>query len=373
MNSPASQAQGQRFRLATKFLVAFVTLVACLAMLEIGLRATGRQRLGSLQGFLQQGGVSYWHKSNVTKRVEWSQVSFSIYTDDKGFRYKRPGPRSLGGKPYYAVMGSSEVFGNGLNYEQTFIGVLAEGLERDGIDIANMAVAGHHLVEQMSVFEAYSSSATSQPEKVLIVLNPLLIGGYDDNHDHTRVIMGDLFPEDGWRLPVARMILASLSADYCFFRDTIQNARLKYSRPRDYDLSFYLERYATAHPIRSPEKTRDFLNRLKSLERRIRSVGATPVCIYSPAVGGFLLNDLIAKGKLDKNLVDTRFFPELARSHCAEEGIQFINLEPLLQERYDRGEKLNFDMDAHFNGPTSRVIGEYLYAALKPSSGTTKE
>jgi len=38
----------------------------------------------------------------------------------------------------------------------------------------------------------------------------------------------------------------------------------------------------------------------------------------------------------------------------------------MLQKKYDKGGKLNFEADAHFNGPTSRVIGEYLYDALKP-------
>jgi hypothetical protein len=43
-----------------------------------------------------------------------------------------------------------------------------------------------------------------------------------------------------------------------------------------------------------------------------------------------------------------------------------VDLEPMLQERYDRGEKLNFDLDAHFNGPTSKAVGEYLYQSLAP-------
>ena len=96
-------------------------------------------------------------------------------------------------------------------------------------------------------------------------------------------------------------------------------------------------------------------------------MNATPICVYAPAVGGFLLNDLKAKGKLDGALFDTAFFADLARKHCEAEGIQFIDLEPLLQRRYDRGDKLNFEGDAHFNGPTSDAIGELLYEAIKPS------
>jgi hypothetical protein len=367
MNAETSRTQRLSFTALANCLVILGTLVLCLAILEIGLRVTGRYRIGTVEGFLDQGGISYRLKANATKRVEWPTLSFTVYTDDLGFRYKRPGPRPLDITPYYAVLGSSEVFGNGLDYEQTFVGVLGGKLERDGIAVVNMAVAGHHLLEQISMFEAFSASATSQPEKVVIVLNPLLIGGYDDIHKDTTVRMGELFPKSRWGLPLAKMVLADQSAGYRFFRDTIRNAQLKYFATEDYSLSFYVERYSKRHSIRTTERTEDFLRHMRDLEQRIRGVGATPVCVYAPAVGGFLLNDLKARGQLDGTLFDTEFFVDLAQRHCAAEGIQFVNLEPLLQQRYARGEQLNFDADAHFNGPTSRAIGEYLYEALKPT------
>ena len=193
-----------------------------------------------------------------------------------------------------------------------------------------------------------------------------MIGGYDDTHKNTTIKMGELFPEDSWRLPLAKTILSDLSADYRFFRDKFRNAQMKYFAQGDYSLSFYVDRYSKELPIRTAEKTESFLTHVKDLEQRIRGVGATPVCVYSPAVGGFLLNELKAAGKLDGSLFDTQFFADLAQKHCAAEGIQFVNLEPMLQKKYDKGDKLNFEADAHFNGPTSRVIGEYLYDALKP-------
>jgi hypothetical protein len=348
-------------------LVVVGTLVLCLALLEVGLRATGRYRIGALGSFLEQGGVSYRLQRNATKRIEWPTASFTVHTDDMGFRYKRPGPHPLGERPYYAVLGSSEVFGNGLDYEHTFIGVLGEKLERDGIDVVNMAVAGHHLLEQISVFDAYAASATAPPNKVIVILNPLFIGGYDDIHANTVVRMGALFPETGWEWPMAKMILADLSASYRFFRDTIRNAQRKHFPRGDFAISFYVDRYSTTHRIRTPAKTADFLAHMRRLEQRIRGLGATPVCVYAPTVGGFLLNALKAQGKLDGSTFDTEFFVALSSTHCAAEGIEFINLEPLLQHKYDLGEKLNFDADAHFNGPTSRAIGEYLYGALRPN------
>jgi hypothetical protein len=201
---------------------------------------------------------------------------------------------------------------------------------------------------------------------VIIVLQPLFIGGYDDIHEGTSVRWGALFPAQNWRLPLARWLLANSSASYCFFRDAIRNIPGRYSSGEDSFLSFYVERYSPRHRIRSPEKTRDFLDHLESLDAYIRSLGAVPVHVYCPPAGGFLLNDLVARGELASDLVDARFFSDLVRAHCESKGVRLINVEPLLQQRYERGLPLNFDGDGHFNETTSRLVGEYLYEQLKP-------
>jgi hypothetical protein len=356
---------------AVSGLLVLVTLVACVALLEVGLRAIGRYRTDGLDGFHAPRGVSYGLKPNVSKRIFWPTVNFTVRTSDQGFRAKETGPVRLGDRPYYAILGSSEVFGNGLDYEQTFVGILAAQLEKDGIDVVNLAVDGHHLLEQESIFREYVRTAKQPPARVVICLNPLLIGGYDDVHKDAVVRRGELFPKDHWRLPLVKMFLSNCSTTYCFFRDAIRNIQARYFSRKDFALSFYVERYSTTHPIRAAERSEDFLRHLKGLEDYIRSLKAAPVCAYFPTVGGFLLNDLKAKGKLAPGLFDTAFFVELSRAHCQAEGIQFINAEPLLQSLYDKGEKLNFDADAHFNGPTSRALGEFLYRSLQsaPKAG----
>jgi len=350
-----------------KCLLVIGTLMVCLAILEIGLRVTGRHRSDGLVGFHAPRGVSYGLKANASTRVSWPTLSFTVHTCDLGFRAKQTGPRSLGGRPYYAVLGSSEVFGNGLDYERTLVGVFGEKMERDGIDVVNMAAPGHHLMEQSALFKEYAASAKQPPTVVLICLNPLFIGGYDDIHENVEVKMGHPVYRNRWKVTLAKLIVSKLSGSYCFFRDAIRNAQLKHFRRKDFSLSFYLECYSKQHPVRSPKRTEKFLDHLKELEDYIRSLKATPVCVYFPAVGGFLLNDLKAKGRLEGEPFDTSFFPDLMKRHCESEGIQFVNLEPSLQDLYDKGQKLNFDLDAHFNGPTSRMIGEFLYRSLNPS------
>ena len=169
---------------------------------------------------------------------------------------------------------------------------------------------------------------------------------------------------------MAKMIIANSSATYCFFKDGIRRIQQKYVGREDFSMSFYIERFSSKHPIREPGRSQDFLKNLKDLTDFIRAANATPICIYCPPAGQIDLNDMVAKGKLEAGLIDTQFFVDIVRQHCDVEGIQFINLESPVQEKYNKGEKLNFDADGHYNGPTSRMVGEYLYKVLVPADQT---
>jgi hypothetical protein len=360
-------------RLLAQAVVMFVTILACLAMLEVGLRMTHRYPMGNTEGYFAQGGISYLLKKNITKDVFWPSMSFTVHTSDLGFRSPKPGPQHIGEQPYYAVLGASDAFGNGLDYEKTFVGIFAERLKQHNIDVVNLAVAGHHLQEQAALFKSLTASVINPPQAVVIVFNPLLIGGYDDNHPNVVVRRGDLFEGDNWRMALTRKLLANTSASYCFFRDGIRRTQQKFFGREDFSLSFYVERFSSTHRIRQPEKTADFLKNLREFEQFIRSLNGTPICVYCPPAGVFQVNDLAAKGKLDPRLIDTEFFVDIVRTHCKAEGVKFVDLTPPVQERFNKGEKLNFDADGHYNGPTSRVVGEYLYGALQPEQPNGKK
>ena len=220
-------------------------------------------------------------------------------------------------------------------------------------------LAGHHLLEQTARLKLSQTMLKHPPKYVVIALNPLLIGGYDDVHASLVVKHGELFEKDNWRVPLVKMVLAGQSAAYSFFRDGIRNTQARYFERPDFSLDFYIQRYSTKLAVRRPEKLADYFRHLEELENYVRCIGATPLEIYVPATGGFLLNKLKAEGKVDGSLFDTKFFRDVSQRHAAEVGIKYVDLEPMLQEHYDRGEKLNFDLDAHFNGPTAKVVGEY--------------
>lgn len=358
-------------RILIKSVVISLTVLVCLIMLEVGLRIINRYPMENGQGYFAPGGISYVLKTNITKTVVWPTMSFTVHTSDLGFRSPQPGAQpdaqDIGEKPYYVVLGASDAFGNGLDYRNSFVGIFAKKMNRNhNTEVINMAISGHHLLEQSALFKQFASSATHAPKAVLIIFNPLFVGGYDDIHTNVIVRRGDLFEDKKWRIALTRKVLANSSTTYCFTRDSVRKLQQKIFGRKDFALPFYVERFSSKHRIHDPEKTEDFLNQLKDLTQYIRSLNATPICVYCPPAGEFLLNDLVTKGQLESGVIDTKFFADLVQKHCEMDGIEFLNLEPPAQERYDKGEKLNFDGDGHYNVPTSLLVGNYLYDALRP-------
>jgi hypothetical protein len=348
--------------LAVKCRLVGATLAVCLVILDISLRLLGQGSRSEWSGFYAQDETVYCLKTNVAMRCFFGEYHVNVYTCDMGFRSKRPGPRYLGGRPYYMAVGASEAFGWALNYEDTTIGVFAENLERRGIDVLNTGSPGHNLAMESATFNRVATATKRPPAVVLICLNPFVISTFDRKPD-LLIHFGFMYDKHAnWRLLYANRILNNISPAWRFLKKEFQSLKLL---KREFHInSSYLIMYAKSDPIRVEPRKGAFLKALTELENHIRAVGGTPVCVYTPHVGGFILDKLKAEGMLDNQMSDTQFFPELLKAHCHAAGVQFVNFEPILQQRLDTGAKLNLDFDAHFDAPTSRILGEYLYREL---------
>src|SRR5687767_10585053 len=80
----ANTPHGSNWRV--KCLLILGTVLLCMVILEVGLRVTGRYRMGAVSGYLAEGGLSYVLKKNATKTVFWPGMSWRVYTCDLGFR-----------------------------------------------------------------------------------------------------------------------------------------------------------------------------------------------------------------------------------------------------------------------------------------------
>ena len=77
-----------------KALLAVATLVCCLVMLELGLRAMGRSPTNMADGIADQYGDSFRLKKNITKVMKFP--AFHLYRLYQRIRLPRRGCRSQG-------------------------------------------------------------------------------------------------------------------------------------------------------------------------------------------------------------------------------------------------------------------------------------
>src|SRR5919198_5566645 len=118
------------------------TVLVCIGILEVGLRLFGRLPSNVTEGLFEQYRAGYRLGRNLTKFSRTPSYSNTVYTNEFGLRDRAPGPRNLERAPYIAWIGDSITFGNGVDYEESFVGVFGALAERRGIDVVNLAVGG---------------------------------------------------------------------------------------------------------------------------------------------------------------------------------------------------------------------------------------
>ena len=101
----------------------------------------------------------------------------------------------------------------------------------------------------------------------------------------------------------------------------------------------------------------DNLNRF---EKYCRENYITLVLVYLPLIDSFWLNELLIKLGENPEQYDTSHYEEIVKRYCEKRNLKLINAKPVLKSYNDKGIKLRFTFDAHYNKDANRVVGTYL-------------
>lgn len=343
-----------------KCLVVIVTIIFCMGLMEISLRIIGKKPTNVTEGIFVQHGNSYRLAKNIEKEIKWPSYSYTVFTNSFGFRDSTRGERVINGKQYFVVLGNSAVFGNGVNYEDTFIGILHDHAINYDIDILNLAVGGHHFEDQKELLFDFINSTDRKPAKILICVDPFLINTFNKGSNLVIVKSGYLFGASNWFLPYIKVVFSNLSSAYGFFRDTIRNIQTKYFKSPASHLNLYMSVYSKKNLFSNKNTLMEFYNYLDSINEICNEINALPIYIYLPPVYSFYLYEELLKVSENPNDYDTSFYVDMMRDYCETRYIEFINLRPVLEEYPEKGTQLSFKTDAHYNVFTNRIVGEYL-------------
>jgi hypothetical protein len=349
-----------------KFGVVLFTIIACLIMLEFSLRAIGRRPTNMADGTAEQFGDSFRLKENAAKVIRYPAFTYTVYTNEFGFRDRSTGPKELKGRPFYAFLGASDVFGNGVEYEDSFVGIFAEEAKKKGMEVVNLAVGGYGFLDQEDLLKKFMEDSGHKPAAVLFCVNALHIPGFDKRSRNIIVKSGYPIDRDGWRITYLRLLAGNISSAFCFFRDGIRRIQEKYL---NYQVSSksppeFIWVYSRANSIRNPERTKAFEENLAGFEAFCRQNEIDLIYVHLPLSDSFRLNDILKQIGANPDDYDESFYEKLMRSHCEKFGMKLVDLNPVLQQHYNEGRELRFKLDPHFNVFGNRVIGEYLARAI---------
>jgi hypothetical protein len=343
-----------------KLIIIFSTLIFCSLLLEVGLRIIGRIPTDMADGMSEQWGDGYRLKKNLKKTVKWPACSFTTYTNSYGFRDKKNGDIDLKEKIYYTILGASDVYGHGVNYEDSFVGILAEEAEKKRIKVLNLGVGGHRFPDQEALFKDFLKNAPHKPLKLLFTVNAMNIHEFDRPNNDVIVKNGYLLDKNHWIRAYIRLMLGNNSSAYCYFRDGIRKIQEEWFNFKPTKELKYFRYFSKSNRMYSEDIIRQFEDYLNNLEDFCRQNNIELIYIYLPMIDSYRLEELVLSFKKDPNDFDASYYSFLMEMHCKKEKIPFLNLRPVLKTYHEQGKELRFKLDGHYNKFANRIVGNYL-------------
>jgi hypothetical protein len=345
--------------------VVLATLGLCFIILEVGLRALGRMPSNMADGIYAQDGDSFRLKADSIKTINFPAFSYKVYTDEYGFRAQATGPRPLVDQKFITFLGASDVFGNGVDYKDSFVGIVSERARQQGLEVLNLAVGGHYFLDQEDLLDRFIQTTRRTPSLVAFCVNELHIPKFDKRNTNILVKSGYVFNRSTWRAAYVRLMVGNLSSAYCFFRDAFRKIQEKWLH---YELNEkspeFLRIYSRTSRMHDSQEVKAFEDSLDVFGRYCSDKGLTLVYVYIPISDSYRLDKILRQIGEDPADYDTSYYEKMMQTYCEKRGLPLYDLRPILQRAFDDGNELRFRLDPHYNAFGNRVIGDYLAHAM---------
>lgn len=359
---------GLRKTVLEKFLVLSVTFVICLIILEIGLRISGRSASNTYQGEFVQYRDFYRLKKNLVKVNDWSTYSYTTVTNSMGARDSIPREIDINEKPYIVFLGASQVFGQGVDYEESFVGIFARRAAKEGYEVFNFAVGGHFLKEQEMIFRETLDSAERKPSLVVLGISSSSLNWFDTTHSTLEPIMvksGYLFYKSSWKKAYVRLIIKNTLSIYDFFRDVFWKLNAKWKMIEIGErLPKHFKLYTDESRVGSAEEAAMAEEYLDSFEKYCEENGIRLIYMFVPLVDSFRIKSVAEELGDDPSSYHPAMYEKIMIDYSNRSGVPLLNPRPLLEKYYRDGVQLSFDRDPHYNEFANKAVGDYITEAV---------
>jgi hypothetical protein len=286
----------------------------------------------------------------------------TIHTDGLGLRCDRA--RRFAAQPGDAIdlllLGDSQGFGNGVDFEESISGTLAEIEAEKGYRVSNASVGGHNLPSQYELSRWLVDERGLRVQNFVLLITPAMIySGAKQDHltvGHDGRLYGDRVGLD------TRLKLWSKThlVIYSRVRNAIRNSGFGVDPAKESASVFeFYQGGSNNDAIRS-----DLVADLKKLEEFVTAHRANLYLVYVPLTveADF---DPLQQAAAETGMVLDPDVPLRIVSSVAEElHLPLYDLKPVLKKIHAEGRQLNVTGDFHYSAILSRACGSRLAVEL---------
>jgi hypothetical protein len=324
---------------------------------------TGDQPSPDMQGlFAPFGDGGYKLGASVDTYAFFAQGRVTVATDELGLRcdVARRHAVKPGGVVDVLVMGDSQGFGNGVNFEDSIAGSFAELEAGQGLRVANTSVGGHSLGSQYEIARWLVETQHVKVSNFVLLLTPVMLHSGNEINRANVGADGRLYSGDAGFQATLNLWMKTNLVLYSRIRDAVRNYGIG-AQPEARSAVFD---YYQVGP--QPDTARqELLAGIGQMKEFAAKHGANLYMVYVPlTVEADFAPVKQAAAKVGMDL-DPDVSLALASTVANLLHVPLHSLKPVLQRLQAEGEQMNVKGDFHYSSILSRACGSDLAANLK--------
>jgi hypothetical protein len=260
------------------------------------------------------------------------------------------------------VIGDSQGFGNGVGFESTIPGHLAEEARAAGLRIANASVGGHVARNQFELIQWLVEEQRLKVANYILLLTPSMTVSCDG---YTRSSVGEdgrLYDRPKTSTERAIISLKSNAVTYARVRNAVRNFGIGNQASSSSDFLFYLFGHGL-NEQRVQSNLKDYLVRFNDFARHHE---ARVWLVYVPLTVEAEFDSVAEAARAQGIALDRDLPLRSCTSVATALGLPFRNLRPVLEAVKAERAELHLKGDYHYSAKASTAAGDDLWSWLAP-------
>jgi hypothetical protein len=335
-------------------------LAASFPVAELVFRLLGDEPSFDLRGlYAPFANGNYKLAPEVQTSARFASGPLTVCTDafglrcDKGKRFGADRSRPIS----ILIVGDSQGFGNGVNFEDTIAGSMAVLAGQRGYRVSNASVGGHSLASQLQLAKWLIDEQGLKVKDFILLLTPAMIHSPGKLNQATVGPDGRLYagPSTGARL--RRWVKSNLVV-YSRLRDAVRNLGIGADATRDASTVFSFYDKVQGGTMQ------ELLAMVQEFKTFAASHGAGIELVYVPLTIEATFDSVQRAAAKENMSLDPNLPYQIAAAVAAHLHIPLHDLRPALQEAHSNRETLTVTGDFHYSPVLSHACGVKLWAEL---------